>query len=68
MASSLHRQTGPHKPPLTPTRNDYGERITIEAFSLDSTRGKVHPNGTGALKMGPRAIGKSRGDGTPRFI
>jgi len=25
-------------------------RIGIEAFSLDSTLGKVHPDGTGALK------------------
>jgi transposase len=37
-------------------------RIKIEAFSLDSTSIKVHPDGTGALKKnGPQAIGKSRG-------
>ncbi len=36
-------------------------RIKIEAFSLDSTSVKVHPDGTGALKIGPQAIGKSRG-------
>ena len=44
-------------------------RIKIEAFSLDSTSVKVHPDGTGALKKtvhnpsGNRAAG-----GTPRFI
>ena len=36
-------------------------RVRIEAFSLDSTSVKVHPDGTGALKNGPQAIGKSRG-------
>ena len=36
-------------------------RIRIEAFSLDSTSIKVHPDGTGALKKGPQSIGKSRG-------
>jgi transposase len=36
-------------------------RIKIEAVSLDSTVVKVHPDGTGALKNGPQAIGKSRG-------
>ena len=36
-------------------------RIKIEAFSLDSTSVKVHPDGTGALKKRPQAIGKSRG-------
>src|ERR1700758_2946002 len=35
-------------------------RVKIEAFSLDSTSVKVHPDGTGALKNGPQAIGKSR--------
>jgi hypothetical protein len=35
-------------------------RIRIEAFSLDSTSVKVHPDGTGARKNGPQAIGKSR--------
>lgn len=32
-------------------------RIKIEAVSLDSTMIKVHPDGTGALKNGPQAIG-----------
>jgi hypothetical protein len=36
-------------------------RLKIEAFSLDSTSVKVHPDGTGALKNGPQALGKSRG-------
>jgi len=36
-------------------------RIKIEALSLDSTSVKVHPDGTGALKKRPQAIGKSRG-------
>ena len=36
-------------------------RIKIETFALDSTSIKVHPDGTGALKNGPQAIGKSRG-------
>jgi hypothetical protein len=36
-------------------------RIKIEAVSLDSTIVKVHPDGTGALKEGPQAIGQSRG-------
>jgi transposase len=44
-------------------------RIRIEAFSLDSTSVKVHPDGTGALKktdLSPSA--SPEGDGTPRFI
>ncbi len=37
-------------------------RIKIEAFALDSTSVKVHPDGTGRVKKnGPQAIGKSRG-------
>ena len=36
-------------------------RIRIEAFSLDSTSVKVHPDGTRSKKNGPQAIGKSRG-------
>jgi transposase len=36
-------------------------RIKIEAFSLDSSSVKVHPDGTGALKNGSQAIGKSSG-------
>jgi hypothetical protein len=30
-------------------------RITIEAFGLDSTSAKVHPDGTGALSVGSTA-------------
>ena len=36
-------------------------RIRIEAVGLGSTIVKVHPDGTGALKKRPQAIGKSRG-------
>src|SRR5712675_481010 len=44
-------------------------RIKIEAFSLDSTSVKVHPDGTGALKKTDRKpSGNRAGDGTPRFI
>src|SRR5882672_892558 len=44
-------------------------RIRIEAFSLDSTSVKVHPDGTGALKKtDPRRLASPAGDGTPRFI
>jgi len=44
-------------------------RIGIEAFSLDSTSVKVHPDGTGAFKKnGPQAIGNPAADGTQRFI
>ena len=44
-------------------------RIRIEAFSLDSTSVKVHPDGTGALKKTGRKRSASPGaDGTPRFI
>jgi len=43
-------------------------RIKIEAFSLDSTSVKVHPDGTGALKKRPPGYRQSRGDGTPRFM
>jgi hypothetical protein len=44
-------------------------RIKIEAFALDSTSVKVHPDGTGALKKKPRKPSASRAaDGTPRFI
>jgi transposase len=42
-------------------------RIKIEAFALDSTSVKVHPDGTGALKKnGPQSIGKSRGGGNTK--
>ena len=44
-------------------------RIKIEAFSLDSTSIKVHPDGTGALKKtdrGPSA--NPAADGTPGFL
>jgi transposase len=44
-------------------------RIRIEAFSLDSTSVKVHPDGTGALKKTDRRLsGNPAADGTPRFI
>ena len=44
-------------------------RIKIEAFSLDSTSVKVHPDGTGALKKTARRPLVNPGeDGTPRFI
>jgi transposase len=44
-------------------------RIKIEAFSLDSTSVKVHPDGTGALKKtDPRRLENPAVDGTPRFI
>ena len=36
-------------------------RIGIEAFSLDSTLGKVHPDGTGASKKRTTGHWKSRG-------
>ncbi len=43
-------------------------RINIEAFSLDSTSVKVHPDGTGALKTDHRPLENPVEDGTPRFI
>jgi transposase len=44
-------------------------RIRIEAFSLDSTSVKVHPDGTGALKKTDhRQSASPEADGTPRFI
>jgi len=44
-------------------------RIRIEAFSLDSTSVKVHPDGTGALKKtGRKPLESPAADGTPRFI
>ena len=44
-------------------------RIKIEAFSLDSTSIKVHPDGTGALKKtDPKLSANRAADGTPRFI
>ncbi len=44
-------------------------RIKIEAFSLDSTSIKVHPDGAGALKKtGLRLSANPAVDGTPRFI
>jgi transposase len=43
-------------------------RIRIEAFSLDSTSVKVHPDGTGALKKkGPQSIGKLRSGWTTKI-
>ena len=44
-------------------------RIKIEAFALDSTSVKVHPDGTGALKKtDPKPSANRAADGTPRFI
>jgi transposase len=44
-------------------------RIRIEAFSLDSTSVKVHPDGTGALKKTDRQPSENpEADGTPKFI
>ena len=44
-------------------------RVKIEAFSLDSTSVKVHPDGTGALKKTDlRLLENPAVDGTPRFI
>jgi len=44
-------------------------RIKIEAFSLDSTSVKVHPDGTGALKKTDhKPSGSPAADGIPRFI
>jgi transposase len=44
-------------------------RIKIEAFSLDSTSVKVHPDGTGALKKTARKpLANRAADGTRRFI
>lgn len=44
-------------------------RIRIEAFSLDSTSVKVHPDGTGALKKtDPSPSANLAADGQQRFI
>ena len=44
-------------------------RIKIEAFSLDSTSIKVHPDGTGALKKtAHKPSARAGADGTPRCI
>jgi len=44
-------------------------RVRIEAFSLDSTSVKVHPDGTGALKKTDLSRSANRvADGLPRFI
>ena len=44
-------------------------RIRIEAFSLDSTTVKVHPDGTGALKKtDPSLSANPAADGPQRFI
>ena len=43
-------------------------QLKIEAFSLDSTLVKVHPDGTGALKKTDRKpLGNHEADGTPKF-
>jgi hypothetical protein len=44
-------------------------RIRIDAFSLDSTSVKVHPDGTGAFKKTrPCPSANLVSDGQPRFI
>jgi transposase len=44
-------------------------RIRVEAFALDSTSVKVHPDGTGALKKTDHKPSESHvADGPPRFI
>ena len=44
-------------------------RIQIEAFALDSTSVKVHPDGTGALKKtGRKPSANPVADGPPKFI
>jgi transposase len=44
-------------------------RIRIEAFSIDSTSVKVHPDGTGAPKnTDRRPSANPAADGIPRFI
>jgi transposase len=44
-------------------------RIKIEAFSLDSTSVKVHPDGTGALKKtAHKPLANPAAGGTRRFI
>jgi transposase len=42
-------------------------RLKIEALALDSTSVKAHPDGTGALKNGPQAMGQSRGGGNTQI-
>ena len=44
-------------------------RVRVEVMSLDSTRVKVHPDGTGALKQTvPKPSGSHAGAGAPGFI
>jgi transposase len=44
-------------------------QLKIEAFSLDSTSVKVHPDGTGALKKTDRKpLGNHEADGIQKFI
>ena len=44
-------------------------RVKIEAFSLDSTSVKVHPDGTGALKKTDhKQLENLAAGGTPRFL
>ena len=52
-----------------PLQTEQLVRIRVEAFSLDSTSVKVHPDGTGALKKtGHKPLADPVADGTPRFI
>ena len=41
--------------------------VKLEAVALDRTIVKVYPDGTGALKIGPHAIGQSRGGWTTKI-
>lgn len=44
-------------------------RIKIEAFALDSSSVKVHPDGTGAFKKtAHKPLESPAADGTPKFI
>ena len=42
-------------------------QVELRVVALDSTIVKVHPDGTGAQKNGPQAIGKSRGGWTTKI-
>ena len=50
-------------------QSEQSVRIEVEAFALDSTSVKVHPDGTGALKKTDRKpLANLAADGTPKFI
>jgi len=49
-------------------RARHGVEIRVEAFALDSTTVKVHPDGAGALRRhGPQSLGRSRGGLTTKI-